>query len=505
MSHQRVEEVVIVGGGTAGWIAAATIAQTYGDLVNIRLIESDSIGTVGVGEATIPQIRRLNGYLGIDEDEFLRRTNGTFKLGIEFVDWGGKGERYIHTFGDAGINLTQTHFHQYWLRARAMGHKESLWHYSLHNEAAYAHKFARMERVGNTPMGGLHYAFHFDALLYAAFLRQLAEAKGVRRIEGKVVDVTLRPDDGFIESLVLDDGATVSGELFIDCSGFRSLLLGQKLGVPYQDWSKWLAVDRAWAVPCDSAPDLLPYTRSTAHDAGWQWRIPLQNRIGNGHVFSSAYLGEEAAVDVLMQNLDGPAKAEPRLLRFTTGRRDRFWHKNCVALGLASGFMEPLESTSIHLVQSNVDRLLNYFPTKNFGEADIAEYNRQTIREFELIRDFLILHYKVTRRDDTEFWRYTANMSVPDSLMARIDLFAENGRLSDEPSDLFRDTSWLQVMLGQGLFPRGYSPDADRLGDAQLEEFLKNVRMIVEKAVGTMPDHHDFIAQNCAMSGPAMT
>ncbi|MEZ5955243.1 MAG: tryptophan halogenase family protein [Hyphomonas sp.] len=505
MQDRPVRKVVIVGGGTAGWVAAAALVKVLGPLIEIELVESDQIGTVGVGEATIPQIRLLNATLGIDENEFVARTAGTFKLGIEFSNWGAQGERYLHTFGEAGINLAGVHFHHYWLRHVQAGGTAGLWDFSLHDRAAYAGRFARMERVGNTPMAGLAYAFHFDAGLYAVLLREYSEARGVRRTEGLIGEVLLDGETGFIRAVKLSDGREVAGDLFIDCSGFRGMLIGDALGSDYIDWSHCLPVDRAWAVACKSTAPLVPYTKSIARGAGWQWRIPLQHRTGNGHVFSSAYLDEQAAADELVQNLDGDALGQLRLLRFTTGRRREFWKKNCVSLGLASGFMEPLESTSIHLVQSNVNRLINLFPQRGVVDADIAEYNRQVGYEFERIRDFLILHYKLTRRDDTEFWNYVRTMPVPESLRERMELFAQHGRIFRDQEDLFKEASWLQVMVGQGLMPSGHNAMADLISDDQLVEFLTNVRTIVDRAVEVLPSHQEFIAQTCAMpAGMAM-
>ncbi len=497
MQNQHLKRIVIVGGGTAGWIAAAAMSRLLGSGVQITLIESEAIGTVGVGEATIPQIRRLNGVLGLDEDEFVRETNGTFKLGIEFNNWGHIGERYVHTFGDAGINLASLHFHHYWLRARAEGSSASLWDYSLHHKAAYAHQFGRLDRVGNTSMTGLAYAFHFDAGLYAKYLRKHAEASGVQRVEGKVVDVALDPDTGFIQSVSLERGETVAGDLFIDCSGFRGLLIGQALGVGYQDWSHWLPCNGAMAVGCAATSPLLPYTKSTAHDAGWQWRIPLQHRTGNGHVFCDAFTTEERVAETLLENLDGAPMGEPKRLNFTTGRREKFWHKNCVALGLSSGFLEPLESTSIHLIQSNVSRLVELFPDLSFDPANETEYNRQVIREYELIRDFLILHYHRTDREDSEFWRYCRNMSVPDSLTEKMALFEGSGLLYKDPEDLFRESSWVQVMVGQGLMPRSYHAMANRLSSEQLGKFLGDVETLIARATQDLPNHQDFISAHC--------
>lgn len=497
MAQQGIKKVVIVGGGTAGWISAAALAKLLGHAIDIQLVESQAIGTVGVGEATIPQIRRLNMVLGLDEDEFIARTQGTFKLGIEFSNWGEVGERYLHTFGDAGINLQGVPFHHYYLRHKQAGGNADYWDFSLHNRAAYQNKFARMERVGNTSMGGLAYAFHFDAGLYAVYLREFAERLGVKRSEGRVGDVTLAADSGHIESIILDDGQVIEGDLFIDCSGFRGLLIGQALGVGYQDWSEWLPCNRAVTVGCERSEPLLPYTKSIAHGAGWQWRIPLQHRTGNGHVFCDKFMDLDEATDILVNNLDGEPLGEPRALSFTTGRRDQFWHKNCVSIGLASGFMEPLESTSIHLIQSNIDRLIALFPTTRIHQADVDEYNRSVGYEYERIRDFLVLHYKQTRRDDTPFWRYCRDMAVPHSLAEKLDLFAANGRVFRDEKDLFKETSWVQVMLGQGIAPQGHSVMADRLNEGQLSEFLDSVKTIVGNAVAPLPGHNDFIQQTC--------
>lgn len=497
MHHNPIRSIVIVGGGTAGWISAAALSKLLPRAIQITLIESEAIGTVGVGEATIPQIRRLNGTLGLDEDDFLRSTQASFKLGIEFVNWGRVGDRYLHTFGDPGINLANLHFHHYWLRARAEGSRASLWDYSLHQKVAQSNRFGRMDRVGNTSMTGLAYAFHFDASLYAAYLRKLAEASGVARVEGKIAGVSLNSETGFIESVSLEQGRVVSGDLFIDGSGFRGLLIGGALGVRYQDWSRWLPCNRAWAVACERADPLLPYTRATARSAGWQWRIPLQHRTGNGHVFCDSFISEDEAARVLTENLDGRMVGEPRPLKFTTGRREAFWHKNCVSIGLASGFLEPLESTSIHLIQSNISRLIELFPSRSFDPATIAEYNRRVGHEFELIRDFLILHYHRTDRDDSEFWNYCRNMEVPESLDAKMRLFEENGLLHKDPEDLFRESSWVQVMIGQGLSPRGYHAMADRLTADQLSAFLADVQRIIARAENALPGHAEFIDSHC--------
>lgn len=492
-----IQSIVIVGGGTSGWIAAASLAKFLGETVQITLVESDAIGTVGVGEATIPQIRKLNGTLGLDEAEFVRATKGSFKLGIEFNDWGNLGESYLHTFGDPGLDLAGLKFHHYWLRAKLEGGSEaSLWDYSLHHRAAYAHKFAPIQRVGKTQMGGLSYAYHFDAGLYAQHLRKLAQDLGVIRQEGRVIDVKLDAESGFICSVELESGEQILGDLFVDCSGFRALLIGDALGVRYEDWSKYLPCNRAVAAACESEGPLLPYTKSTAREAGWQWRIPLQHRTGNGHVYCDGFTTQDIATQRLVETLDGDVIGTPKQLSFTTGRRQEFWSKNCVSLGLSSGFLEPLESTSIHFVQSHVSRLLEYFPDKNCGAATRAEYNRIVGKEFELVRDFLVLHYKQTRRDDTDFWRHCRDMAVPDSLTHKMELFADTGHIYREIDDIFRESSWVQVMVGQGLMPRSYHRMADKLSDQNLGRFLSDVEELISQTVKPLPIHSEFIAKN---------
>ncbi len=498
MSERAKQKLVIVGGGTAGWITAAAFARLLGPSLTIELVESDAIGAVGVGEATIPQIIRLNTILGFDENDFLKHTYGTFKLGIEFVDWGKQGTSYLHTFGDTGLNLANVPFHHYWRRQAQSGGDKSLWHYSLHQLAANEEKFAKLDRVGNTAMTGLAYAYHFDASLYAKYLRAYSEERGVTRTEGIVQSVKRDAESGDITAITLDSGTTVSGDFFIDCTGFRSILLGGQLGVGYQDWSKWLPCDRAQAVPSERLETLPPYTRATAKSAGWQWRIPLQHRTGNGHVYSSGFISDDEAGEVLLAGLDTKALDDPRPIRFTTGRREQFWSHNCAALGLSSGFLEPLESTSIHLIQSQVSRLIQLFPRGKNADAERDEYNRRCAAEFEQIRDFLVLHYHQTEREDSEFWRYCKNMEIPDSLNHKRELFASSGRLGRDVDDLFREASWVQVMLGQGITPATYDPMADAITDQQLSEFLSNLRTIIERAVGTLPTHADYIARNCA-------
>ena len=494
----RIRTVVILGGGTAGWMAAATLARLFGRKLDIRLVESEEIGTVGVGEATIPQIRLFNATLGLDEDEFIRRTQGSFKLGIEFVGWHREGERYMHAFGPVGgRDLGLVGFHHYWLKQQALGQAGPLGEYTFNAVAGWQGKFMRSAAVQNSPLSNIAHAFHFDAGLYARYLRSLAEPGGVRRIEGKVRDVRLRPEDGFVQALVLEGGEVVEGDLFIDCSGFRGLLIEQALGTGYEDWSHWLPCNRALAVPCARLPDTTPYTRSTARIAGWQWRIPLQHRIGNGLVYCSDHLSDDEAAALLLANLDGAPQAEPRPLRFTTGMRRRFWNRNVVALGLASGFMEPLESTSIHFVQSGISKLVAFFPDAGFDPAEIHEYNRQLQFEFARSRDFLVLHYIANAREGQPFWDACRHMAIPDTLAAKLEVWKANGRIFREHEELFTESSWIQVLVGQGVIPRGYHPMVDLLPDEEARRMLDGVRRVIRASADAMPRHDEFIGRTC--------
>jgi tryptophan 7-halogenase len=497
VSDNRIRDVVIVGGGTAGWMAAAALSATMGEQLRIRLIESEQIGTVGVGEATIPAIRLFNGLIGIDEDQFLKATQGSFKLGIEFLNWGRIGESYMHGFGQIGQSLDLIEFWQYWLRGRKEGVAEPLGKYSFNEKVARAGKFARMPRIPNSELEGIAYAFHFDASLYARFLRGLAEGAGVVRTEGKIVTVNQDGESGFVRSLTLESGEEIVGELFIDCSGFRALLSEQTLGTGYVDWTHWLPCDRAIAVPSANVGPPRPYTQSIAHQAGWQWRIPLQHRTGNGYVFSSAYMDEDEATRILLTNVEGKPLADPRTIRFTTGMREKAWNRNVIALGLASGFIEPLESTSIHLVQNGIARLISHFPDRGFAQVNIDAYNRRIAYDYERIRDFIILHYTANQRDEP-FWRYLREMELPDSLRGKIELFKATGRVFREQEELFAEVGWFQVLVGQNLLPETYHPLADVLTRDELADFLSDIRTIVSAPVSRLPSHGEFIAHTCA-------
>jgi tryptophan halogenase len=495
-TQDRITSITVVGGGSAGWMAAAALATYLGKGASIRLIESEEIGIVGVGEASVPHIKLFNGqWLGIDEADFVKRTQATVKLGIQFNDWGRIGDSYIHGFGAIGRSLGPLPFHQFWLKLRQSGRAGPIGDYSAQTVMAPQGRFAPGDRKAapNSPLADIAYAYHFDATLYARFLRELAEQRGVQRIEGKIVGVHQRADDGFIESVTLENGQRVEGELFIDCSGFRGLLIEETLKTGYEDWRHWLPCDRALAVPCASADPITPYTRSTARAAGWQWRIPLQHRTGNGYVYASRHISDDEAAATLLANLDGEALADPRPLRFTTGMRKRCWNKNVVALGLASGFLEPLESTSIYSAQSGITRLLSLFPTRDFNPMLIERYNRESAFEFERIRDFLILHYHATERHDTPFWDACRTMSVPEALRETMALFRVDGRYFRNGDDFFALPSWVQVMLGQRIVPRGYHPMVDEMPEDRLVDHVDSVRATLAQAVATMPTHQEWI------------
>lgn len=504
-TDKRIRRIVIVGGGTAGWMTAAALSNALqkadpasGQRCQICLIESDDIGTVGVGEATIPPIRMFNQSLGIDENDFVRHTQGSFKLGIEFVNWGALEHRYFHPFGSYGRQFDLVSFHHHWLQARQSGQAAELDQYCMAWAAASQGRFAPPGSDPRNVLSTYEYAYHFDAGLYAKYLRRYSEQKGVQRIEGKISAVQQHAVTGFVESVQLETGQQFAGDLFIDCSGFRGLLIEQTLDTGYEDWSHWLPCDRAWAVP-SSRGEFTPYTRSTAHTAGWQWRIPLQHRTGNGHVFSSAFMPEQQACDLLLQHLQGEPLADPRMLKFVTGRRKAFWQKNVVAIGLSSGFLEPLESTSIHLIQAGIAKLLALFPDRDFDPLTINEYNRVATKEMENIRDFIILHYHLTQRTDSELWRYCAQMSIPETLRYKVEHFRKYGRLIAGEMDLFGNASWLAVHIGQHHYPQQTDP---LLVHRQMDSagWLEKLRQAMAAAAQQLPTHQQYIDQFCRAS-----
>lgn len=502
MLPQPIRSIVIVGGGTAGWMTAAAFSHFLERDYAITLIESDEIGTVGVGEATIPMIRLFNDALGIDEAEFLAATEGSYKLGIQFDGWTRPDHRYMHAFGTMGRPLGLVPFHHYWLAERAAGRAQPLAAYSLNETAALGGRFAHVTPKPGSPVPEVPYAFHFDAGLYAAFLRRYAEARGVTRIEGKVARVDQHAETGFVEAIVLADGRRIDGQFFIDCSGFRGLLIEGALHSGYADWTHWLPCDRALAVPCARVgAAITPYTRATARNGGWQWRIPLQHRTGNGYVYCSGAISDDEAATTLLANLDGAAQADPRPLRFTTGMRRQFWNRNVVAVGLASGFMEPLESTSIHLIQSAISRILTFLPDRHFSAIETAEYNRQTTFEYERIRDFLILHYHANDRPEP-FWAACRTMAIPDTLSDKIALFRDGGRVFREHEELFTEPGWVQVLIGQGIVPIGWHPLVDQLNADERAGFLDSIARMCAEVARALPSHDQTLAQLVGKARP---
>jgi tryptophan halogenase len=488
--HKQIRRVVIAGGGTAGWMTAAALSRTLGKVLDIVLVESDEIGTVGVGEATIPTLVHFHRLLDINEQEFMAATQATFKLGISFEGWRDRGKDYIHSFGSTGTDHWTAGFQHFWMKGRERGLARDYGDYCLELRAGLEHKFAHL------PNDGLHYAYHLDAGRYARFLRRFSEHFGVERIEAKIAKVE-QAATGDIAALLLDSGKRIEGDLFIDCTGFRSLLLGQTLGIEYQDWSHWLFNDSAIAVQTESMGPALPMTRSMAHDWGWQWRIPLQNRVGNGIVYASRFVDDETAKATLLGNIEGKPLTEPRVIRFKPGQREKTWSHNCIAIGLSSGFLEPIESTSIHLIQRSIVRLLQNFPSQGIRQTDVDEFNNQTWSEIEFIRDFIILHYKVTERRDTPYWKQAAEMPVPAQLQHRIDMFQQTGRAFRVTNELFGENSWIQVMLGQGITPDQHHPSADLMGDEELSAFLESIRTRVERTVAQLPAHQEYVERYC--------
>ena len=487
MEAHKVKRIVIAGGGTAGWVAAAALVKHLGPLLDIILVESDEIGTVGVGESTIPTARTFHSLLGIYEQAFVRATNASFKLGIEFENWRKPGDRYFHAFGSVGKSMWMADFQHFWLEAVRQGFGGDYIDYSLEAQAAKANRFQTHEKAT------IGYAYHLDATAYAKFLRGLAEPAGVKRVEGKIRNVEQNSETGHIEALELESGDRIAGDLFLDCTGFRALLSEQTLQTGFEDWSKWLATDAAFAVQTGSSGPLVPYTRAIAHEAGWRWRIPLQNRMGNGFVFSTEYMSPDEAKAKFLDAIEGKPLFDPRLLRFKAGMRRKAWNKNVVALGLSSGFIEPLESTSIHLIMIAVTRLIQNFPFGGITDTIVDRFNALSRHEVEHIRDFIILHYKVTERDDSPFWRRCRDMEIPDSLAERIALFRENAIAYQGSDELFRLDSWAMVMLGQGIMPSSYHHLAQMMEPGQLQTALNDLKAGIANEVARLPDHRQFV------------
>ncbi len=499
MTLDPIQQIVIVGGGTAGWMTAAALAHVL-DTQNTRitLIESDDIGTVGVGEATIPLIQKFNQMLGVNENDFLKFSSGTYKLGIEFVDWGSIGNRYIHPFGPYGMPMGMLNFHHYWLRHFSQNASADPGDFSVCIQAAYAGKFMPAAQLQNSPLSQISHAYHFDASRYALYLREFAEQRGVKRIEGKVTKVNVSDTSGFIDSIEMENLHTVVADFFVDCSGFRGLLIEEALNTGYESYSHYLPCDRAVVVQTKNVDTPRPYTRATAHTAGWQWNIPLQHRTGNGCVYSSKFMDDDSAKDTLFKNLEGEAIGDSRILHFTPGLRRKFWNKNCVAIGLSSGFIEPLESTSIHLIQVAISKLIALFPTKQFAEKDTQKYNQLMEDEFTSIRDFIILHYKLTQRVDSDFWNYCRNMDIPKNLEEKILHYQQSGRMIRDNNELFDEVSWFAVMHGQGLRSNAYHPLANEINDKEFARMMQEISAVIQRSVEAMPNHDEYIRQHCS-------
>lgn len=491
MNSGPIENIVIAGGGTAGWMAAAALGKHFGKVINITLVESDAIPTVGVGEATIPTLNVFHDLLKVNEAEFMAATNATFKLGISFENWRQQQEDYIHSFGYLGQECWACGFQHFWVRGKQLGIAKDLGDYCPEHLASRKGRFAVL------PKQNRNYAFHLDAGLYAKFLRKIAEQNGVKRIEGTIRSVQQNTQSGFIDSLMLESGEVINGDLFIDCTGFSGLLIEKTLHTGYDDWSHWLASDSAIAVQTDQV-DHVPYTRSIARDSGWQWRIPLQNRAGNGLVYCSKYWSDDQATEILMNNISGQPINTPRVIKYRTGTRRKHWNKNCVALGLASGFIEPLESTSIHLIQQGIVRLMRHLPSKAMESSKCDKFNELMRFEMDNIRDFIVLHYKVTEREDTPFWRFCKNMEIPDSLAQRLELFKSSAHAYKLDNELFGETSWVQVMVGQGIMPETYHRIVDMMGEDELAGFLNKISSTIEQRVDALPNHMEFIKRYCA-------
>ncbi len=491
MADRSIKRVVIAGGGTAGWLAAAVLSRQLGMILDITLVESEEIGTIGVGEATIPTMRAFQSLLGVDEREFMRATKASFKLGIAFEGWTRPGDRYVHSFGTVGKSTWMGDFQHFWLEAKARGDAGDIGDYCFELQAAEAGRFATDDQ------SRINYAYHLDAGLYARFLRTRAEADGLKRVEGKIASVDQDPESGNLRALVLESGARIEGDLFIDCTGFAALLIEKTLGVGYEDWGHWLPTDSAFAVQTAAVGPARPYTRAIAHGAGWRWQIPLQHRVGNGLIYASAHLTDDEARAQLLREVEGEVLIEPRKIRYRTGRRLRVWDKNCIALSLASGFVEPLESTTLHLIMTGLTRLMQQFPSEGISAAVVERYNDQSRRELEAVRDFIVLHYHLNQRDEP-FWRERREMTIPETLQARIALFEDAAHTYQGADDLFRTDSWLQVMLGQGVQPRAHHPMAKIMPREQLGSALRDIKRNIAAAVSQLPQHQAFLDRYCA-------
>lgn len=491
-SNNRIKRIFILGGGTAGWMSAAALAKTFGTLCEITLVESDVIGSVGVGEATTPTLKIFNSLIGIDEQDFIQKTNGTFKLGIEFVDWYKKGNVYFHPFESYGLNRGPVEFYHYWFKYKQINPEAEILDCSISSVAAKNRKFIPSVSSGSV-QHRLSYAYHFDSGLYANLLREHAISMGVTRVEGMLDEVILA-DSGAIAAISLKNGMRFEADLFIDCSGFSALLTGKALNTGFEDWGHYLLSDRAVVAQSVEEQELLPFTRSTAHESGWQWRIPLQSRVGNGHVYSSKYISDDEACQVLIANIKGELLTEPRVIQFRTGVRTKSWHKNCVAIGLSAGFLEPLESTSIYLIQMGVVNLIKNFPTLAFEQSTIDYYNKKMREDYIYVRDFVIAHYKVSTRVDSPFWRYCKQMEVPETLKERLAHFSATGIPLVSTHDIFKENNWVAVLTGQGLYPQDYHPYVDQLKDDELKAYVRGIQNMYQQAVSVMPSHAEFLA-----------
>ena len=493
----NIESIIIVGGGTSGWMTAAALAKVLANKCTITLIESEQIGTIGVGEATIPSLATFNRILGIDEQEFMRATQATFKLGIEFINWDKIGKSYIHPFSQYGNDIANVPFFHYWQKAFQLGAAPELEEFSLAVQACKQNRFIKAQKLPNSPLEKIFHAYHLDASLYAQYLRKYSEKINVKRIEGKISKVHKHNHNGFIKSVELENGDEYHADFFMDCSGFKGILIEEALLTGYEDWSHYLPADSAIAVPSGKTSPVTPYTKSTAHASGWQWRIPLQHRTGNGIVYSSKFLSDDEARQTLMNNLDAPPLAEPRTIKFKTGKRRKIWNKNVVSVGLSSGFVEPLESTSIYLVQSVISKFLALFPQKTGFEAVQKKFNENIDWDYESIRDFIILHYKATERDDSDFWNFCRNLTIPQTLQNKIDLYKNHSQLFRDNFELFSEPSWLAVMHGQGIKAKGYNPLVDAMPVDELKSRIDKIHRVINKCTGAMPTHEEFIANYC--------